>query len=64
MTKERRKVNHALQAVVLHNLSRDFKAVTTTRQMKVASRHITNVILSGKDPRTVQGLDGRLMRLV
>lgn len=57
MTKERRTLRHALQkAVFANHFSRNFKAVATNRQMKVAARKIADHILAGKNPQIVHTL--------
>ena len=64
MTKESRKLRHELHnAILKHGLSTRFKAIATNRQMRSTAKRIADVILSGKDPRFVYGLDGKLVRL-
>lgn len=61
MTKERRSVRHQLQRVIAkHGLSVRFRAVATTKQIRAAAKQICNVVLSGKDPRTVVHTDGTI----
>jgi hypothetical protein len=51
--KERRRVKHRLQLEAMLHLSRDAKLVMSARQMRIAGRKISDVLLSGKNPAQI-----------
>lgn len=48
--KERRELKHKLQRAALKHLSRDARMVMSAQQMRDASKKISAVLLSGKNP--------------